>query len=329
LKVLVTGASGFLGSWLTRGLADAGLDVRILCRPSSDLSDIEGVKFETAHGDVTDLESVRKATKGVDSVFHLAGVIAYTKSERAKMDHVNVTGTEYIVNACAENGVRRLVHMSSVVAVGASLDGKKPLDENSHFNLSHWNLGYCETKRRGEEIVLSSIRSKKIDSVILNPATVYGGGDAKKGSRKTQLKVARGKFLFYTPGGVNIVAVEDVVEATIKAWQIGRSGERYILSGENVTIKKMFELVAQAAGVRPPRIYMPETVLTALGKVGDVLESKGKRVSFNSEAARMAVLYHWFDSSKAQRELGLKITSAETAISNSVNWMKKQGLLNI
>lgn len=329
MKVLVTGATGFLGSWLTRGLVTADLDVRVLCRPSSDLSDLQGLKFETAHGDVTDLESVRKATKGVDSVFHLAGVIAYTKSERAKMDLVNITGTEFVIQACIENDIRKLVHMSSVVAVGASLDGKRPLDENSPFNLSHWNLGYSETKRRGEELVANAVRSKKIDAVILNPATVYGGGDAKKGSRKTQLKVAQGRFPFYTPGGVNIVSVDDVVEATIKAWQIGKSGERYILGGENVTIKKLFQLVAKASGVEPPKLYMPKTVLTTLGKFGDLLESRGKKTSFNSEAARMAVLYHWFDSSKAQRELGLKSTPAEISIGNSVAWIKKQGLLDI
>ncbi|MEQ1875037.1 MAG: NAD-dependent epimerase/dehydratase family protein [Bdellovibrionia bacterium] len=329
MKVLVTGATGFLGSWLTRRLVQSDLDVRVLCRPTSDLADLEGLRYEKALGDVTDFESLKRAAAGVDTVFHLAGVIAYTKSERAQMNRVNIDGTEHAVRACIENGVRRLVHMSSVVAVGASLDGKVPLNENSQFNLSHWNLGYCETKKRGEEIVVEATRTRGLDAVILNPATVYGGGDAKKGSRKTQLKVAQGRFPFYTPGGVNIVAVDDVVEATIKAWQIGKSGERYILGGENVTIKKLFELIAQAAGVAAPRWYLPKPVLTSLGKFGDLLEARGKKISFNSEAARMAVMYHWFDSAKAQRELALKVTPAEVSIGNSVGWMKEQGLLGI
>ncbi|HEX4923770.1 MAG TPA: dihydroflavonol 4-reductase, partial [Bdellovibrionales bacterium] len=160
-------------------------------------------------------------------------------------------------------------------------------------------------------------------------ATIYGAGDAKKGSRKTQLKVAQGRFNFYTPGGVNIVAVEDVVEATIKAWQVGKSGQRYILAGENITIRQLFETIAKHAEVQAPKWYLPKAFLLALGQVGDLMEARGKRVSFNSEAARMAVLYHWFDSTKAQRELGLKVTPADVAIGNSVNWMKDQGLLGI
>lgn len=329
MKVLVTGATGFLGSWLTRALVKQGLDVRVLCRPTSDLSELEGLKFDTAHGDVTDLSTVSAAARGVDSIFHLAGLIAYTKSERERMEQVNVIGTENVIAACRHAGVRRLVHMSSVVAVGASLDGAKPLNEGSTFNLSHWNLGYSETKRRAEERVMRAARVGEIDAVSLNPATIYGGGDAKKGSRKTQLKVAQGRFNFYTPGGVNIVAVEDVVEATIKAWQVGKNGQRYILAGENITIRQLFESIAKHAGVPAPKWYLPRAFLLALGQVGDVLETRGKRVSFNSEAARMAVMYHWFDSSKAQKELGLKVTPADIAIGNSVTWMKDQGLLGI
>jgi dihydroflavonol-4-reductase len=325
--VLVTGANGFLGSWLTRELNARQIDVRILCRPTSDLSELKGLKFETSTGDITDAASVEKASLGVDSVFHLAGLIAYTKSERARMESVNVTGTANVIDACVKNRVKRLVHMSSVVAIGASLDGRSPLNEESPFNVAQWNLGYSETKKKAEESVVQAVKNRGLDAVILNPATIYGAGDAKKGSRKTQLKVARGEFPFYTPGGVNIVSSKDVIEAVLNAWKSGQSGRRYILGGENITVKRLFQIIAKVAGVQAPKFYLPKSILLSLGCLGDILEKKGKRTSFNSEAARMATMYHWYDSSRAQKEIGLKVTPAETAIANSVNWMKEQGLL--
>lgn len=327
MKVLVTGASGFVGSWMARELIQRGHDVRILARPSSDLSELEGFNFEICHGDITDPESLDRAFKNIDSVFHLAGYIGYTKTARSLMEQVNVLGTQNVVEACKKNQTRRLIHMSSVVAVGAAYKGDPPLTEKSPYTLSHLNLGYFETKRKAEIIVRSAVERGELDAVILNPSTIYGAGDAKKGSRGVQLKVARGQMPFYTSGGVSIVYAKDVVEATYHAWQTGKSGERYILSGENITIKELFTMIAEAANVKPPSLFLPDPVVFALGKIGDRLERWGKRGPLNSETAWTSTLYHWFDSSKAQKELGLKVTPARQCIAESVGWMKSSGLI--
>lgn len=326
MKVLITGANGFLGSWLTRRLLDEGLDVRILRREKSDLSEISDLNVEHSIGDITDKDSITKSLKDIDSVFHLAGLIAYTRAQRPLMEKVNVLGTKNVVNAALEEGIRKFVHLSSVTAIGASFD-KTPLNEATPFNLSGLNLGYFETKRKAEEIVKKAALEKKLDAVILNPSTIYGPGDAKKGSRKTQLKVAQGRFPFYTAGGVNIVHIKDAVEGIFNAWQRGRTGERYILAGENITIKNLFELIAEKAGVEPPKHKMPSFALHALGKVGDLLEKLGKKGAISSENAWTATLYHWFDSSKAQKELGLKVTPAAVAIEDSIRWSQEHGLL--
>src|SRR5690606_38059941 len=155
--------------------------------------------------DVTDPQSVDSATRGMDSVFHLAGLIAYTRSERAAMERVNVQGTRNVIDACRAAKVKKLVHLSSVVAIGASFDGKTLLNEESEFNLGHLNLGYFETKRKAELHVVDAAKRGDFETVILNPGTIYGAGDAKKGSRKTQIKVAQGRFPFYPSGGVNVV----------------------------------------------------------------------------------------------------------------------------
>jgi dihydroflavonol-4-reductase len=326
MKVLVTGATGFLGGWLVRRLLEEGLEVRIIKRPSSRLEEIEGLPLEIMPGDVTDLASLTAACAGVDSVFHLAGLIAYSPTQRAAMETVNVTGTANVIEACKVNRVRRLLHLSSVVAIGASFDGKTPLNEDSEYNISHLNLGYFETKRKAEILVKEAVKRGEIDAVMINPSTIYGRADAKKGSRKTQVKVAQGKFPFYPPGGVNVVAVEDVVEGIVAGWKKGRSGERYIMASENLLLKDTFDLIAKASGVKPPSLGLPRPAIFAIGKVGDLLEAVGKKGPLNTENAWTAVLYHWFDSRKAQRELGIRFRPASEAIEQSVRWMKENGI---
>lgn len=326
MKVLVTGATGFVGGWLVERLKSENVEVLVLRRKSSSRHEF-GTGVNVVEGDVTDASSLVAAFKSVDTVFHLAGVVGYSRAARVLMEKVNVQGTANVIQAARANSVRRLVHMSSVVAVGASFDGAKPLNESSPFNLHHLDLGYFETKLKAEQLVMDSTRRGELDSVCVNPSTIYGAGDAAKGSRGIQLKVARGKFPFYNTGGVSVIAVEDIVEAVIAAWRRGRTGERYILSGDNITIRKLFELIAHFAGEKPPSIHLPNKALTAIGWVGDRLEAIGKKGPLNSENAWTARLFHWFDHQKATRELGLKPRPAEVAIENSVRWIKEKGLI--
>lgn len=327
MAVLVTGATGFVGSWLVRELSRRGEEVRVLHRPSSNMDELEGVDFVSRLGDVTDLESLRDACQGVDTVFHLAGVIGYSRAMRQVMEEVNVGGTKKVIEAMQTSPRPKLVYMSSVVAVGASYD-KSVLNEESPFNIHNLDLGYFETKKAAEDLVIDACRRGRIEAVILNPSTIYGPGDARKGSRKTQLKVARGKFPFYTSGGVSIVSVHDVVAAILRARDVGRIGERYILSGDNITIHELFDKIAAIAGVKPPPIYLPNTIVHGLGKIGDLMESLGRKGPINSENAWTSTLYHWFDHSKAKRELGFNPRPADEALRESVEWMKQNGYLN-
>lgn len=326
MAVLVTGATGFVGSWLVRELIHRGEEVRVLHRPSSSLDDLKGLKFGSRLGDVTDLDSLIEACRGVDTVFHLAGVVGYSRAMRRVMEDVNVGGTKKVIEAMQQFPKAKLVYMSSVVAVGASFDGTI-LNESSPFNLHSLDLGYFETKKAAEALVVDACRRSRIEAVILNPSTIYGPGDAKKGSRKTQVKVAQGKFPFYTSGGVSIVSVHDVVSAILKAREVGKNGERYILSGDNITINELFRQIARLAGVKPPAIYMPNLVVRALGKLGDGLEAIGKKGPINTENAWTSTLFHWFDHSKATREFGFNPRPANEALSESVEWMRQNGLL--
>jgi len=326
MAVLVTGATGFVGAWLVRRLIEKGETVHVLHRKTSSLEDLQGLSFVSRIGDVTDAESVRSACLDVDTVFHLAGVVGYSRLARPLMEQVNVHGTRHVVEAIQTGRRPKLVYMSSVVAVGASFD-PQPLNEESPYTISHLNLGYFETKKAAEDLVRTACFKGKIEAVILNPSTIYGAADAKKGSRKTQLKVARGQFPFYTSGGVSVVSVHDVVQAVLTAREKGRNGERYILSGENLTIKDVLSRIAILAGAKPPSIYLPNPVVKAIGKVGDLLENMGKKGPLNSENAWTALLYHWFDHSKATSELDFNPRPAQEALKESVDWIKQQGLL--
>lgn len=326
MKVIVTGANGFLGSWLTKRLLAEGHEVSALVRKTSDLSELADVKPNYIYGDINNFESIEAAFKDNEIVFHLAGAIAYKKSERSLMEKVNVQGTKNVIAACANLGIPQLLHLSSVVAVGASFE-PKVLTETSNYNIHHLNLGYFETKHEAEKLVMAAVKENSIRAVCVNPSTIYGAGDAKKGSRKTQVKVAAGRFPFYTNGGVNVVAVEDVVEGILLACQKGKNGERYILSSQNMTIKSLFEKIADLAGVDAPKILMPNWGLHCLGSLGDLLTSVGLKGGLSRENAYTASMFHWFDSAKAQKDLGFRPTSSDFAIERSVRWMKDNGYL--
>jgi dihydroflavonol-4-reductase len=323
MKSIVTGANGFLGAWLCKRLLEEGHEVTALVRKNSDLSEIQDLKLKYAYGDVTDFESLNTAFKNQNQVYHLAGVVAYKKAERDKMNLVNIEGTRNVVKACENHQPEKLLHLSSVVAVGSSF---KPevLNEKSTYNISHLNLGYFETKHEAEKIVLASAAANKIQAVCVNPGTIYGSADAKKSSRKMQVKVAQGRLPFYTSGGVNVVPVEDVIQGIMSAVQRGKNAERYILGGDNFTIQSLFETIADCAGVKRPRFNLPNSVLFALGFIGD-----HTGVGLSQENAYTATMFHWFDSTKAKNEIQFKPTSSKAAIEASVRWMKDNGYLNI
>lgn len=330
MRAFITGGSGFLGAHLIEKLLSEGLEVIAFIRKSSRLAELKSPeRIQFVYGDITDKESLIQAFKlsKPDVVFHLAGYIGYKKAERPMMDAINVQGTKNVIQAMVECKVPKLVHMSSVVAVGAGYRPTEILDENSKFNLSPLNLGYFETKRQAEDLVVQATQDGLIKSVILNPSTIYGPADAKKGSRKTQLKVAQGKFKFYTSGGVSVVSVDDVIEGIYRGYKTGRNGERYILSGENILIKELFGKIAKFADVPAPTIYLPNVALHMIGKAGDLLTSLGMPVSISQENAWTATLFHWFKNDKARNELGLSFKPADYSIKQSVDWMKENKLV--
>lgn len=325
MKTLVTGASGFVGSHFVKSLLDLGHNVTALTR-SGQLS-IEHTNLKVKRGDVTQVDSLIDAFRGHEFVYHLAGSIGYSRAIHSSLVMNNVVGTSNVIDACKQAKIKKLFYMSSVVAIGAAFKKDQILNENSEFNIHHLNLGYFETKHRAEKMALEAHKKGDIEVFIANPSTIYGSGDAQKGSRKNQVKVARGAMPFYTGGGVGIIHIKDVVEACHRIINLGQSGERFILNSENITIKTLFQIIAKAAGVRPPYISVPSTLLHILGAIGDKKEASGENFFINSETAWTSTLYHWFDNKKMLDVLKIKPMSAQAAVYESVDWMKKNKII--
>ncbi|MBE8163434.1 MAG: SDR family NAD(P)-dependent oxidoreductase [Bdellovibrionaceae bacterium] len=323
-KILVTGATGFIGTHLVKALVKKNYLVCILHRASSNLEAFLslGSSVTYVQGDVTDPSSLDKAIQGKDYVFHLAGLISSSHKDKALMEKINVEGTRHVIQACLRHSIKRLIYVSSVVAVGASAN-KEILNEDSVYEDKLNKLSYFDTKKRAEELVRFAVQNENLPAVILNPSTVYGEGDVKKDSRKLQKLAAKGKLPFYTQGGVSVVGVENVVQAIINSTTLGKIGERYILSGENIEIQHLLQSISKAANVQSPFLKVPQFLFYILGFIGDILSYIKISFPFTLEKVKVASLYHWFDSTKAQKELNFTPGLAKEAIVKSVLWSKK------
>ncbi len=325
-KVLVTGATGFLGRHLVHDLLQKGAEVSILARKTSNLKPFADKNIKVHYGDITDRLSLLKACEEQDCVYHLAGFIAYKKSDRPLMDKINIEGTANVLDACITHKTEKMLHLSSVVTIGASFK-PEPINEEFKYNLGRYNLGYFETKRKAEQLVQKAVDNDGLQAFMINPSTIYGAGDGTKGSRKTQIKVAQGRFKLYPPGGVNVVYAQDVIDSIHLCLENGKPGRRYIISGDNMTIKELFAHIAKVSGVPAPSIPIPRWLMRGMGSFGDLIRKFGAETSMSSETAVTASLYHWFDNTRAKSELGFQPTPARTAIEESISWMKEKGLL--
>lgn len=324
-RALVTGATGFVGQHLVKKLLENNFEVITYGRRSPKIS---GTKLHIP-GDILDKDLFAQAISTSEYVFHLAGLIAYQRHLRPQMERVNVEGTRNFVDGLRKSQrLEKAFYMSSVAAIGASFQ-PTPLNEDSQFRIGELDLGYFETKRRAEELVVNASQSTRLPLYLANPSTIYGPGDFEKNSRSFQLKVAQGKILFYPPGGVNVVHIEDVTEAILKILEIGQPGRRYILSSENLTIKELFQTIAEIAGKKPPRVLLPQGLLKILGRTGDLINQiNPATTSLSVENANTSCLFHWFDNLRARTELGVTFRPAKVAIQDSLDWAKAQRLIH-
>lgn len=326
MKAFITGATGFLGSHLAQVLSEQGAELRLLVRPSSDLRNIEGLAAERVVGDLREPEKLAQAIAGCEVIFHVAADYRLWVRDPDEMYRSNVEGTRAILNAAEKNRVRRVVHTSSVATMGFRSNGQ-PADENSPVSLDSMIGAYKRSKFMAEQLAIQAGRSH-LDVVVVNPTTPVGERDIKPTpTGRIIVDFLKKKFPAYLDTGLNLVDVRECALGHLAALEKGRSGERYILGGENLTLKEILDKLEQITGLPSPEVRVPYFVALAAGVVDEVVTGRilGREPRATIDAVRMARKKMFVTTSKAEGELGWKPVSVEGALRRAVDWFRSQG----
>lgn len=329
LKILLTGASGFVGSAVLRKLLAQGDQVRVLVREASNTANISGLPVEILHGDLNDQNALKNAVKGAEGVFHVAADYRIWVPDEAAMMRTNLDATRNLMLAALEAGVGRIVYTSSVATLGGSPDPEGG-DESTPSRLEDMVGPYKKSKFLAEEAVSALIRERDLPAVIVNPSTPIGPRDIKPTpTGRMIVEAAKGNMPGYVDTGLNIVHVDDVADGHLAAFEKGRIGERYILGGRNLSLKDILGVVAGVTGRPPPKWRLPHGIVLPIAHIAEW----GAKLMGNSEpfvtvdGVKMSKKYMYFKSSKARDELGYAPRPAEQSISDAIRWFEENGYL--
>ena len=328
MTTLVTGATGFVGSAVARVLLARGHDLRLLVRKNSDRRNIAELDAETVIGDLTDPASLDRAASGCRYVVHVAADYRFWVPDEAAMTRANVDGALAMVRAAAEAGAERIVHCSSVAALGQIGDGTLA-DENTPTKEADFVGIYKRSKYRAERAVLDLAAKESWPVVVVNPAAPVGPRDIKPTPTGKMVRdAAAGRVPAYIDTGLNIVHVDDVAEGHALALERGRIGERYVLGGDNMLLKDILALIADVAGQRPPRIRLPEALIWPVAWAMETTAGlTGIPPLMTRDHLKMARKKMFYSSAKARDELGYTARPAREAVTDAVAWFRSMAML--
>ncbi len=325
MRALVTGGTGFLGANVVRALLDEGLNVRVLARSRTSRRALAGLDVEWVEGDLLCEASVRSAAKGCPLVFHVAALYAFTTGSPSEIYKVNVDGTRRVLEAALDAGAERVVYTSSVSALGMRDDGR-PADEETPVRPELIVGHYKRSKYLAEQVALAF--SRRLPVVIVNPSFPVGAWDAKPTpTGQVIVDFLRRRMPAYLDTGMNVVDAADVGRGHVLAAERGCPGERYILGGENVTMRELLQLLSEISELPAPRLrlpYRPVLGLAYLNVVALRLTGRGSR-RMTPETVRMSRHRMYYDPRKAVEELGFPQTPAREALATSVAWYREHG----
>jgi dihydroflavonol-4-reductase len=321
MKVFVTGGNGFIGSVVVRTLIAQGHAVRCLLRASSKTDRIDGLAYERADGDVRDAASIAKAMEGCDAAIHLASLSSWNDIDSPLMGEVVEGGTRNILDAAKARPGLRVVFVSSILAVNGSA-APQTFDERAAWTLPDGDLKYSQCKRRAEAMCIEAFQKDNVPVVIVNPAEVYGPHDTSLITASNLIDFAKSKPVLVCNGGTSVVFVDDVALAIVRALEKGKPGERYILGGENLTVRQLAELCLELLGQKTSVVNVPNAVIKGVTAVAGVFHIP---LPYNKHVIPYATKYWFMDSSKAQRELGVSFRSARDTLVPTLTWLKESG----
>jgi dihydroflavonol-4-reductase len=328
MKVFVTGATGFVGSHVARELAARGAEMRLLVRSTSNLANLEGLKAETATGDLLQPETLHSAIRGCDAVMHVAADYRLWVRDPDTMYRANVDGTRALLRIAREEGVPRCVYTSSVATMGFKTDGTI-VDESTPVSLADMVGHYKRSKFLAEQAAIEAARAGQ-SVLILNPTTPIGSGDVKPTpTGRIVVDFLNKKFPAYVDTGLNLVDVREVARTHVDALEpsLGRPGERYILGGENLTLKQILDKMSAITGLPSPSMKVPHTVAMIFALFDETITGKirGKEPRATVEAVRMGKKMMFASSAKAERELGFRVVPVYQALRAAIDWFRAHG----
>lgn len=326
MKIFVTGATGFVGSHVARALHDAGAELRLLVRPTSRTENIESLPAERVAGDLREPESLHKHISGCEAVFHVAADYRLWARDSAEMYRANVGGTRAIIQASQDAGVRRIVYTSSVATMGFTSNGTS-VDETCPVSLAEMIGPYKRSKFVAEQVAIEAARSG-VDVVIVNPTTPVGEQDIKPTpTGRIIVDFLKRKFPAYVDTGLNLVDVVQCARGHVAALEKGRAGERYILGGENLTLKQILDKLATITGLPSPRIRLPYAAAFAAALVDTTFTGYicGREPRATIDAVRMGRKKMFVRSAKAEQELGWQSVAVDDALRRAISWFRSHG----
>jgi dihydroflavonol-4-reductase len=326
--VLVTGASGFIGSALVKHLVEAGWRVRALLRPTSPRAQLAGLRVEYAEGDINAAESVTRAVAGVRYVFHVAADYRLWARQPSELMRTNVDGTRTVMLAAQRAAVERIVYTSSVATLAPRPNGESS-DESSPLHPSGAISAYKQSKVLAERLVETLIADNGLPAVIVNPSAPIGPRDVRPTpTGRIIVEAASGRMPGFVDTGLNLVHVDDVAAGHVAALCQGRIGERYILGGQNVSLAQMLGDIARLVGRSPPRLRIPRGLLFPLAFAAEAAAQVTGREPFATVSGlRMAKHRMYFTSAKAERELGYRARPYDQALADAIDWFRRAGYL--
>ncbi|GAC1442174.1 MAG: NAD-dependent epimerase/dehydratase family protein [Solirubrobacteraceae bacterium] len=317
-KTFVTGGAGLVGAAVVRLLVERGDDVRLAVREQTRLDNLVGFDYEALQCDVLDRRAVRRAMRGVDRVFHMAGSTSLRASVE-RLDRINVDGTRVVLGEALRARVERVVYTSSIAAIGPAEKGSTA-DESHPFTAAPHGIPYVNSMREAE-IEALRFAAAGLPVVIVNPANVFGRGDVNRSSTELVRRFLRREIPAYVDGAVNIVDAEDVARGHLLAEERGLPGERYILGNRNFTLTRLFADLGRLSGVEPPALKLPVPAALAMAAA---LERLPGRPPFTTVEIRAASLWWAFRSTKAKRELGWKPSHHEDTLEATIAWYRER-----
>ncbi|MDB9703763.1 NAD-dependent epimerase/dehydratase family protein [Rhodospirillales bacterium] len=327
---LVTGATGFVGSAVVRQLLAIGADVRVLARPGNDRSNLTGLDVDICEGDLLNPNSLVDAVKGCEGLFHVAADYRLWTRDPGSMFRANVDGTRAILRAAINAGVKRAIYTSSVAVLGIDPTGQ-PSDEETPVSFDDMIGVYKQSKFRAEEAAMHEIIETGLDCVIVNPSTPIGPRDIKPTpTGRLVVEAAAGRMPAYVDTGLNVAHVDDVAIGHLLAYEHGVSRRRYILGGDDMSLREILETVAICASVKPPGICIPRAPIYPLAFCAEQwCKIMGKGEPFATvDGLKMSKKKMYFSSKRAETELGYQHRSGRDALNDAVEWFRAQGYLN-